>query len=290
MFGYIKANRPELKLRQDEYYRALYCGLCRTMGKCTGQCSRLTLSYDFTYLALIRMALSGDRPKIEKRRCLLHPIKKRNIATRSPELEYCAYASAILGYYKLADDRDDEKGLRKLRAHALHPCFSSFRKKAIKKQFDELDLSVARCLTELKQIENERPESVDVPAEIFGHLMSVILSFGFEDGNKKIAEDIGRHIGRWIYIIDAADDYAADQKNNRYNPLRCLYNDESFGDERREQVRIALLNELCECERAIDLLDTSDSSDVSGLIENIMYLGLPLVAQKILFPKAESQG
>ena len=56
MYGYIRTFDPELKVREQEYYRAVYCGLCRTMGKCTGQCSRMTLSYDFTLFALVRMA------------------------------------------------------------------------------------------------------------------------------------------------------------------------------------------------------------------------------------------
>ena len=37
MFGYVKTVRGELRIREYEYYRASYCGLCRAMGKCTGQ-------------------------------------------------------------------------------------------------------------------------------------------------------------------------------------------------------------------------------------------------------------
>ena len=55
MFGYIKTYPPELKVREQEYYRAVYCGLCRTMGKCTGQCSRMALSYDFAFLVMLRL-------------------------------------------------------------------------------------------------------------------------------------------------------------------------------------------------------------------------------------------
>ena len=54
MFGYIKPLTPELRIREHECYRAYYCGLCRAMGKCTGQCSRMTLSYDFVFLAAVR--------------------------------------------------------------------------------------------------------------------------------------------------------------------------------------------------------------------------------------------
>ena len=53
MFGYIKPDIPELKMKENELYKAVYCGLCKTMGKCTGCASQLTLNYDFAFLAML---------------------------------------------------------------------------------------------------------------------------------------------------------------------------------------------------------------------------------------------
>ncbi|MBE6694096.1 MAG: hypothetical protein E7589_04960 [Ruminococcaceae bacterium] len=289
MYGYIRAHRPELRLREDEYYRAVYCGLCSTMGKCTGQCSRMTLSYDFTFLALVRMALSGERPRLEKRRCAVHPLKKRSMAHPSPELEYCAVAAAILGYYKLLDDKNDEKGTKRLRARLLKPAFSSFRKKALRRgahlgDLNALENKVIRSLDELAEIEKQKLPSVDIPADTFGRLMSDILSFGLTGTAHKLATDIGSHLGRWIYIVDAVDDFDEDVKKDRYNPFSCLYGAGEFTPERREAVKVALLNELCEAEGAFDLLDITDSPDLTGIIDNIRYIGLPSVADGVLFP------
>ena len=47
MFGYVMPYVPTLQVQEYELYRAVYCGLCREMGRITGQASRLTLSYDF---------------------------------------------------------------------------------------------------------------------------------------------------------------------------------------------------------------------------------------------------
>ena len=66
MFGYVRPHNPELRMRDYECYRAYYCGLCRAMGKCTGQCSRLTLSYDFVFLAAVRCYLADEEPEIKK--------------------------------------------------------------------------------------------------------------------------------------------------------------------------------------------------------------------------------
>ena len=54
MFGYVVVDKPSLRIREYDYYRATYCGLCHTMGKCTGCLSRMTLSYDVAFFVLIR--------------------------------------------------------------------------------------------------------------------------------------------------------------------------------------------------------------------------------------------
>ena len=57
MFGYIRIAKPELKVKEYEMYKAIYCSLCRELGRSYGFLSRLTLSYDFTFLALLNMSL-----------------------------------------------------------------------------------------------------------------------------------------------------------------------------------------------------------------------------------------
>ena len=59
MFGYIKADKPEMKIKEFEIYKAVYCSLCKELGKSYGLLARLTLSYDFTFLALLNMALKA---------------------------------------------------------------------------------------------------------------------------------------------------------------------------------------------------------------------------------------
>jgi hypothetical protein len=93
-------------------------------------------------------------------------------------------------------------------------------------------------------------------------------------------------VGRWVYILDAADDYAEDMEKGRYNPLACLYGDPAMtqlSDRKRQELRIALLNELTELERAFDLLDTADDPDLGGILSNILYLGMPKEAERVLF-------
>lgn len=284
MYGYLRTYTPELKVREQEYYRAVYCGLCRTMGKCTGQCSRMTLSYDFTLFALVRMALTGESVTVESRRCLAHPFKKRPMARPTPELSLCACASSVLAYYKVKDDRQDERGMKRTAATVLSPFVASMRRKALKKGYRDMDERVSLAMKKLAELEASHLPSVDEPATLFGELMGNILAYGLEGNQATLAHAVGLSVGRWVYILDAADDYAEDMKRGRYNPLACLYGDFAMAltPDRRESLRLSLLGELAELEKAFDLLDTAHDPDLGGVLANILYMGMPKEAERVL--------
>ena len=290
MYGYLRTHAPELKVREQEYYRAVYCGLCRTMGKCTGQCSRMTLSYDFTLFALVRLALTGEDLTVKSRRCVAHPLRKRPMAEPTPALALCAYASAILAHYKVKDDLRDERGLKRTAASVVAPFIASMRRRSVRKGYGDMDSGVYLAMKELCELEASRIPSVDEPATLFGELMGKLLAYGLEGNEAKLAHTVGLRLGRWVYILDAADDYAEDVKYRRYNPLACLYADPSMTEltpHKREELKIALLAELAELECAFDLLDTADRPDLRGILSNILYEGMPRQIERVLFGDGE---
>ncbi len=282
MFGYVKTYTPEMKVADYEYYRGAYCGLCRSMGKCTGQCSRMTLSYDFAFLALIRLSLTGDKVCFKRRRCLAHPMRKRSVMERNPQLDYCSYSAALLTYHKLLDDISDESGKKKLLALLVRPTVSGMRRRSIKRGgVSELDTLIEEKLSALAEFEHSGEASVDTPADIFGELLSEIVGYGFEGAREKIARNIGYHVGRWIYITDAIDDHAEDVKRGRYNPFALLYGDD-IDERERALIADALKNELCDVERALDLIDFGDDRALENIIRNVFYLGMPRTVETVL--------
>ncbi len=283
MFGYIKPNAAELRVREYECYRAYYCGLCRAMGSCTGQCSRMTLSYDFVFLAAVRAYLMGEKPTIRRARCIAHPFKKRPTVEPSPQLRYCADASAILSYQKCKDDSLDERGWKKFRAKLAMLFLSSAYKKA-RTRHPELNRRVYELLEELHDYERHATSpSADEPARIFGELMRAVFSEGLEGQNARLAAEIGYGIGRWIYLVDAADDLEGDRKHHRFNPYLALLG-EAPTQKDREMIETALTAILCETERAYLLFDEPPCAELREILSNIFYLGLPEQAKKILFP------
>ena len=275
MFGYVKAMRDDLTVRQDVLYRAAYCGLCKEMGRCTGQCSRLSLSYDMVFLYLVRTAIRGMTPEQKKGRCLLHPLRSRYIVQSDEELTYAARVSALLTYGKICDDLSDEKGMKRFTKMLAKPVFKSAKRRAA---LDELYGKIEEKLNELSDIEQKKIESVDAPAEVFGKLLGEVFAFGFEGNNAALAREIGFRTGRWIYAVDAADDIDEDKKSGGYNPFLLLWG-ENIDESRRDTIEMALKYDLTSLAAAVDLIDESQSLKV---IKNIIYLGMPFAAHKAL--------
>ena len=282
MFGYIRVNAGELRMREYDCYRALYCGLCKHMGKCTGHCSRLSLSYDFVFLAAVRIALLAEEIRPVEGRCMIHPFKKRKMVKSSPTLSYCAYASALLTYHKLHDDCADERGFKKARAVLSKPLFYRAYKKA-KKEYPLLDEKIRASLSALSAIERDQNAlpSADEPAILFGELMEAVCAEGLEGNNARLASAIGKAIGHWIYLIDAADDYTEDCKKKRYNPYRRVFDHEPT-EEDWHDVHTALTLILEKAEQAYLLIPRHKQPEINEILANLFYLGMPSTEKSII--------
>jgi hypothetical protein len=240
----------------------------------------MTLSYDIAFLALLRIAAEGKQTEIKRGRCIAHPFRKRAYVAYCEPLAYCAYAAAILAYGKTVDDINDERGFKRFKALVVKPFVKGMRKRALKK-YSELDIRVFEGLKRLSDIEKKRLPSVDTPADAFGDILADILSFGLEGDKFRIMRNIGKHVGRWIYIVDAADDLDEDIKKDRFNAFACLYGGEiPISD--KQSVYDSLKLELLSAEPAFDLVDYGDLPHIEGIVSNIIYRGMPNVAEQVL--------
>lgn len=280
MFGYVVVDKPSLRIREYDYYRATYCGLCHTMGKCTGCVSRLTLSYDMTFFALVREMLEGTEVKFVKKRCVRHPLRKIETVSVNSQLEYSAYVGGTLTAGKITDNICDEKGAKRTLARFLKFFFSKIERE-VDKNLPELSSFVAERLLELERIEEQKVASIDVPADIFGEMMAGLLSYGFGGEKRLIAINIGKRIGRWIYIVDAFDDYDKDRKSGSYNPFVLLYGAEDFTRDNLISISKMLEAELALACSALDLLDEDRDTTRSEIVKNILCLGMPQSVKRV---------
>ena len=80
MFGYLKPDNPYLYMKDDVLYRALYCGVCKSIGKNSGQLGRFTLTYDIAFMSAICHNILGKDITINKEHCVTHIIRKTPVA------------------------------------------------------------------------------------------------------------------------------------------------------------------------------------------------------------------
>jgi len=286
MFGYVKPFVPELKVAQHELYRAVYCGLCRAMGRVTGQASRFTLSYDLVFLAAVRMILEGETPVLEHFSCMAHPLTKKLVCSGCVSLDFTAAMSALLAYEKNSDDLADEHGRVKMRAVLLTPFMKHIAKLGGRNLPDGTAQRIGEHLTELSALERAQCPSADETAEIFGLVLGEAFRAGLDGAKADLAYRIGKSTGRFVYLCDAADDMADDIRKKRYNPIASGWGplaadaDGKMSEMVKDSIRTAAPIDLEILGEAVEELDPGHP--LTPVVKNIVYLGMPKAMERVL--------
>ncbi len=283
MFGYVKAMIPELKVKQYELYKSVYCGLCHHIKK-RNKFMTFSLSYDFVLPSLFALAFTDkENINFQKKRCLAHPLKKHRVLDGGEAMQSVADAAVLLVYYKLLDDKTDkDEGFSKRLASSFALLFaSSARKKVLKAGLTDTDEIIKTKISQLSLCEKEERESVYASATIFGELLAEVFSVSIQNEfDRRCMHEIGYRVGRWVYIADALDDIQKDRKNRSYNPF-VLSGEDTDSESFTQNIDTSLRLELAESEKALNLLKINDKG-LLGLIENILYIGMPDVISRIL--------
>lgn len=269
VLGYIRACKPELKVREYETYKAIYCSLCKKLGKKYGILSRFTLSYDFTFLALLNMSLSDECCGFVRKRCPFNPLKKCSYCKDDTHLDMPAAAAMVMLYYKILDNIDDEHGFKKIGYWCLKPIFSRAHKRAAK-QYPDIEEAVAEYIAAQNALEKAGCTSIDEAADPTAKVMEKILALcGKNDEQKRVLNRVGYCLGRYIYLLDAAVDLPEDIKRGSYNVLKDKTDD--IDQYIKNAVKPQLYFSINEAARAFELLDIKKYKHIIG---NIIYLGL----------------
>ena len=163
MFGYIKPFKAELKVKEWEAYQGIYCGLCKQLAQRYGLFARMTLNYDFVFLAMMDMALREQRIHFCQCNCITHPFKKRTCCQSNQSLELCCDIAMLLTCYKLEDDLADEGLLRRTAVRLVLPFARRDRKKAAQYR-PQLAEQMQQLMQQQNRLEQEGCAQVDLAA------------------------------------------------------------------------------------------------------------------------------
>lgn len=273
MFGYVRPLKPELLVREFTRYKSIYCGICKQVGHDYGQLPRVAVGYDLTMLAVLLLSLSDRQPPDLPAGCILNPFARRPIARGGEVLELCAGLTVLFAWHKAADDvRDDHS----IGGAAARVAFKRSSRKAFRR-FPGYGQLIAQSMSALSQTETGDPDPA--AAVVFGDLLRQV----FERGAALVSSDeavckaiglLGWHLGQWIYLMDAIDDWTRDCNNGSWNP---------YGGLDYQAARLVAAETLSglelEMDRTAALLPFTRDS---GLVANIITGGLPATREQVM--------
>ncbi len=276
MFGYVRPDTPYLYIKDQTLYQALYCGVCKGIGQACGLAARMGLTYDAAFLSALLHNLLGLDVKVEKQHCLTHCIRVKQMAEVDELTRTLGALNTELAYYKCVDDlQDGDRGGGKkmlfARGHRL-----------AKKKYPKLCEIVRECMSEQEKLEKAQTDSVDRAADPSGSLLARISDELL--GEKKTPDTYALFydLGKWIYLIDAVDDYDKDLKKKSYNPFRLAYGAASKCEliERNAGDLQFLFGTLfSDIQERLQTLQMGFNRD---LIDNVLLRGLPAETRRVL--------
>ncbi len=276
MFGYVVPKKCELKVKELDYYRAYYCSVCKEL-KNLGPFAKATLNYDFTFMALVAVAISQKPDKFTTLRCTTNPLSKKAMVKSNDLLSLVACASILSVRYKLLDDIKDEKILKKILSSVIYFGLQLSFAKA-KRLFPEIDRLIKDCSIEQTLIEKQNESSADKAAEPTSYCLGKLFEMVSSDQEqKRVLFRLGYYTGKYVYCSDMLDDLEQDIKSNSFNPL--IYSNSLDQNTDSETIKNIILDYRpqlniinCEIAKTYNLLEINS---LKPIIDNIIFLGMP---------------
>jgi len=219
MFGYISVNGPELKVRELELYRAVYCGICAELKERYGRRGQILLSYDCTFLALLLQGVYEPEETRRRTRCLVHPGVK-HLEIRSKYTAYAADMNVLLACAKAADDAADDGSVKGKAVTAL------LRKdyERLREQYPRQEAALRRSIRRLQRAEKAGSADIDRVTGCTGTFLGEMCAPEKDIWYRDLRE-CGFYLGKFVSLLDAYDDLESDLAKGRYNVLSALANE-----------------------------------------------------------------
>ncbi len=277
MFGYVRADTPYLFIKDDQLYRAMYCGVCRGIGEACGQAARMGLSYDIAFLSVILHNIAGQDVTLTKQRCLAHCIRSRQMSNVDELTRLLGAFNTALAYYKCVDDiaDGDRGGLKKL----------WFQKgfNRVKKKYPKVEQIVRENMVKQEETEKAKSDSLDRAADATANMLAEFSDYALGEKSTPHTHNLFYALGKWIYLIDALDDYDKDVKKGAYNPFYLAYGasckTELLSGKYGEEIQFVFHATFFDIRESLSQIEFRFNRDLS---DNVLLRGLPMMTKRIM--------
>ncbi len=277
MFGYINPDRPYLFIKDETLYKALYCGVCKSIGAECGQVARSALTYDMAFMSALVHNIRGEDVQIVRRRCAVHPIRRRNMAAVDEVTRLLACVNTALAYHKLSDDRQDGD-----RRGALRFLYNRGYRRVLRKHPEITEIIKTR-LGEQFELEKAGCSSIDMACDPSAMMMAELSDIVLGEHATQDTFALCYAIGKWIYLADALDDYDKDVKKGRYNVLYRAYGEKTLEKavQKGESELIFVFDSLfADMRTRLSNIKFHFNHD---LTDNIILRGIPVKTRQLMY-------
>lgn len=261
MFGYVIANCKTLSETERARFKAMYCGMCKTLHGRYGNLSRFTLSYDMTFLALVLSALYEPEEISGRETCLPHLFKPHDYVVNSI-MEYAVDMNIALAYHKCADNWQDDRN--PAFAAAKLALRGAYRK--VQSRWPEKCRIIEEWMDSIRAFESSGADQIDPSMNLTGHMLGTLFQYGDGFWNDALYR-MGDGLGRFVYFMDAYDDLKKDVRRKKFNPLKSMMHQKDF----EQLCKDGMTMMIADSAAAFEELPVVQDAD---LIRNILYSGV----------------
>lgn len=277
MFGYINPDAPYLFKKDEELYKALYCGLCKSIGKGCGQTARTALTYDMAFTSALVHNIKGEDVKIKKAHCVLHVLRRRPIAMVDDTTLALGCVNTALAYFKLCDDKADGE-----RRGCLRHLYKKGYKRAVKRHPEIIGI-ISNYTAKQAETEKSGCAVIDMAAEPTAEMMRDISVCLLGEHSTPDTQNLFYALGKWVYLIDALDDYDKDVKKKRYNVLFNVYGEKCKSDAvKKGEEELKFIFDMLFAQMRENLANIKFHFN-HDLTDNIILRGIPLKTRSIFY-------
>ncbi len=288
MFGYLKPDRSELKGKYVEAYKQEYCTLCHGLKKHFGLLSTVLLNYECTFLYIFLSALHPiTELKSESFRCPMNPTRKHNVRINKDALEYASFVNYHLVLLKVYDGCVDAKSVKKWIYKITFWVMSKSKKyRRLRFKFEHMAQSTDALCKNLYGLEESNCQDFDLCANAMGNVLYETMNSYLElhpVDNQEIILEFSKHLGMWIYLIDAFDDFEVDNKRGNFNPLNSFV--DGFDSENTEKgcIRTGEIMLGMMAENLTEFLEGIHFYRHNAILENVVRYGTRAAVRKIKY-------
>ena len=276
MFGYIQPDSPYLFKKDETLYKALYCGLCKSIGAGCGQRARTALTYDMAFMSALVHNIKREDVSIKRQRCALHLIKRRPVAQTDDTTVLLGCINTALAYYKLCDDKadGDRKGV-------FRHLYKKGLKRAAKKHAEAVEI-IRTQMQKQAELEKSGCSVIDMACEPTAEMMQKLSVYALGEYSTPETQRLFYDLGKWVYLADAVDDYDKDVKKGSYNVLFNAFGNKCKAEavsENTEEINFIFDSLFADMRLRLSNIQFKFNHD---LTDNIILRGIPIKTRKLL--------